>query len=309
MLLAPDAALEALSVALSDAADGRAELPERFAQSYAALAASEAGREKLLTVTRNLGENMHRRLMPSQARSLYGRPVMSVSRLETFAQCPYRHFIQYGLAPKEELTPGVDRAELGTLYHQAAEAFTREITAIEGFPDVDEATCDAVMQRASKPLIEAWCRSPLGESKRGAAIAHRIARTAKRAGRTILSQYAQSRFVPMQFEMVFGKGGAAPIVLELQDGMFVYLQGRIDRIDVLNEEEKRIRVIDYKSGVKKFDPTMVYFGIQLQLLLYLAAALEQLPGAKPAGFFYCRIADPTIKSESRIKDEYFAQRR
>ena len=81
------------------------------------------------------------------------------------------------------------------------------------------------------------------------------------------------------------------------------MQGRIDRIDVLDEETKCIRVIDYKSGNKKFDPTMAYFGIQLQLLIYLVAAMEQLPGMQPAGFFYCRIQDPMINSESRIKEE------
>lgn len=303
MLCAPDAALEALSVALSDAADGRGELEARYAQSYAAMEKSEAGREKLLRVTRRLGEGAEKRLFASQARTLYGRPVMSVSRLETYAQCPYRHFVQYGLAPKEETQPGVDRAELGTLYHAAADQFTQTITEMEGFPQISEAACDAAMEAAVAPLIEAWRKSPLGESARGAAIGARIAKTARRAGRNILSQFAQSRFVPMRSEMVFGQRGMAPIVLELADGSHVYLQGRIDRVDVLDDKEKCIRVIDYKSGAKKFDPTMAYFGIQLQLLLYLAAAVEQIPGARAGGFFYCRIADPTIRSESRIKEE------
>jgi len=164
-----------------------------------------------------------------------------------------------------------------------------------------------VMRQAVKPLIDGWRRSPLGESARGEAIARRIAKTARRAGRNILSQFAQSRFVPMYYEMAFGKNGIAPIMLELTDGTVVYLQGRIDRIDVLDEKEKCIRVIDYKSGAKKFDPTMAYFGIQLQLLLYLAAAVERIPGARAAGFFYCRIADPTIRSESRVKEEIEAQ--
>ena len=171
MLCAPDTAVEALSVALSDAADGKAELPEAYAKSYAALAESEEGQKKLLRITKRLSAGAEKKLLPSQARRLYGRPVMSVSRLETFAQCPYRHFVQYGLAPKEELKPGVDRAELGTLYHEAAERFTRAITAIEGFPMVDETACDAVMESAVRPLIDAWRKSPLGESARGAAIA------------------------------------------------------------------------------------------------------------------------------------------
>ena len=303
MLCAPEAALEALSVHLGAAADGREELGERYAQAYAALRRSSQGKARLLAVTQALGGEAERRLDGAKARALYGRPVMSVSRLETFAQCPYRHFVRYGLAPKEELRPGVDRSELGTLYHEATERFTRALTQTPGFPDVDEETCARLMSEASAPLIEMWRRSPLGESGRGAAIARRIAKTTDRAARNIARQFASSRFAPARFEMVFGKNGVAPLMLSLSDGSHVYLQGRIDRIDVLEGEPGHIRVIDYKSGTKKFDPTMVYYGIQLQLLLYMAAAMESMPGAQAGGFFYCRIADPTVKTESRIKEE------
>ena len=303
MICAPDAAMEALSVRLSRAADGRDTLDAPYAGAYAALSRDSRYRDALDAVTRGLCEDPARRLTGQKARTLYGRPTMSVSRLETLARCPYQHFVRYGLVPEREVQPGVDRAELGTLYHEAAEQFTRALTALPEFPQVDEATCDALMEQAVSPLIDAWRQSPLGESARGGAIAGRIRRTARRAGRSILSQYAQSRFQPMSFELVFGQNGVAPLTLELADGSRVYLQGRIDRVDVLEEGGTRIRVIDYKSGAKRFDPTMAYWGIQLQLLLYLASALEQIPGASPAGFFYCRIADPTVKSESRIRGE------
>ena len=303
MLCAPDAAMEALAVRLSRAADGKEEMDAPFMQAYAALARDESRGESLAAITRGLCEAPARSLTGQKARALYGRLTMSVSRLETLARCPYQHFVRYGLAPEREAQPGVDYAELGTLYHTAAEQFTRALTALPEFPQVDEATCDALMDKAVSPLIEVWRQSPLGESARGGAIAGRIRRTAKRAGRSILSQYAQSRFRPMSFELVFGQGGAAPLTLELADGSHVYLQGRIDRVDVLEEGGTRIRVIDYKSGAKRFDPTMAYWGIQLQLLIYLASALEQIPGASPAGFFYCRIADPTVRSESRIREE------
>lgn len=302
MLTAPGPALEALSVRLSDAADGQAELGEREQAAFAALRADDAGRQALLTVTRRLGEQPERRLSAQQARTLYGRPVMSVSRLETFAQCPYRHFVRYGLSPEEPVEPGVDRAELGTLYHQAAERFTRAAMAQPGFPALSPELCDALMAEAIAPLIERWRSSPLGQSARGKAVARRVEKTAKRTARNIVSQFAGIRFRPMQTELVFGQNGIAPLTLELADGSRVYLQGRIDRVDVL-DESGMIRVIDYKSGAKKLDPTMAYWGLQLQLLLYLAAALEELPGTEPAGFFYCRIADPTIKTESRIREE------
>ena len=303
MLTAPDSALEALAVHLSRAADGKEDLFGTYETVYAALREDGAQTEKLAAITRLLSEEPARALDAAQARSLYGRPVMSVSRLEMMAKCPYQHFVQYGLTPQRELEPGVDRAELGTLYHEAAEQFTRAVTALPGFPEVSAETCDALMDKATAPLIDVWRKSPLGESARGGAIAARIKKTARRAARIIIAQYQESRFSPMSFELSFGQGGVAPVILSLGDGTNVYLQGRIDRIDVLDAETRHIRIIDYKSGAKKFDPTMAYWGIQLQLLIYLAAALSRIDGAQPAGFFYCRIADPTVKTESRIKEE------
>ena len=301
MLCAETPALEALAVEISEAADGRHELSGEYAATAAAIALNAEGEERLLSVTRGLGDPPEKRMTGVLARTLYGRPVSSVSRLETFAQCPYKHFVRYGLVPKQEQRPGVDAAELGTLYHEAAERFTDAVTALPEFPEVSQEVCDRLMDEAVSPLIDAWRESPMGESKRGEAVAKRIRRTAKRTARNIISQYADSSFRPMQMEFVFGQNGISPIVLELADGSFAYLQGRIDRVDVMTGGG--LRVIDYKSGSRKFDPTLVYWGLQLQLLLYLAAALARVPGSHAAGFFYCRIADPTIKTESRIREE------
>lgn len=301
LLCAPSPALEALSVHLSDAADGKAPLGPAFAQAYAALRASEGTDSALDAALRGLAGPRKRRLTAADARRLYGRPVMSVSRLETFAQCPYRYFVRYGLAPQETPEPGPDRAELGTLYHEAAERFTRAAAALPAFPEIGAEACDALMDEALAPLLERWRASPMGQSARGEAFSRRIARTARRAGRSILSQFSGGAFRPLRAELAFGQNGIAPLELELADGSRVYLQGRIDRVDVLDGDT--IRVIDYKSGAKKFDPTMAYWGVQIQLLVYLAAALELLPGTRPGGFFYCRIADPTVKTESRIREE------
>lgn len=175
------------------------------------------------------------------------------------------------------------------------------VTELPEFPNISQEVCDKLMDEAVAPLIDEWRASPLGESKRGEAVARRIRRTAKRTARNIISQYADSSFKPMQMEFVFGQNGISPILLELADGTFVYLQGRIDRIDMT--ADGAVRIIDYKSGGKKFDPTLVYWGLQLQLLLYMAAAVARIPESRAAGFFYCRVADPTVKTEIRMKEE------
>ena len=80
------------------------------------------------------------------------------------------------------------------------------------------------------------------------------------------------------------------------------LKGRIDRIDYCeNEEEVFVKVVDYKSGNTKFDLAAFYYGLQLQLMVYLNAALELERRAKkektvtPAGIFYYHVEDPLLE--------------
>ena len=74
--------------------------------------------------------------------------------------------------------------------------------------------------------------------------------------------------------------------LRLSDGTRVSVRGRIDRIDRYDSGDgEYLRVIDYKSGTKTLDPARIHMGMQLQLLLYLEAALHEHGGALPAGAF------------------------
>ena len=78
--------------------------------------------------------------------------------------------------------------------------------------------------------------------------------------------------------------------------------GRIDRVDILEDDKKvYVRVIDYKTGNTSFDLVSLYHGLQLQLMIYLDAALtveqRKYPDrdVEPAGIFYYNIKDPMIK--------------
>ena len=57
------------------------------------------------------------------------------------------------------------------------------------------------------------------------------------------------------------------------------LNGTIDRLDIKKEikegqEKNYLRVLDYKTGNKKFDITLAYYGLQVQLLTYMLVALD-----------------------------------
>ena len=82
------------------------------------------------------------------------------------------------------------------------------------------------------------------------------------------------------------------------------LDGIIDRIDRYDGPDgSYIRVIDNKSSARELKPSQMWSGEQLQLMLYLKAALSGMPGTKPAGALYFRITDPENMDEDSTEDE------
>lgn len=69
----------------------------------------------------------------------------------------------------------------------------------------------------------------------------------------------------------------APLVIKLDDGTEVTVQGIIDRVDMFSADESDgknvayVRVVDYKSSVHSFDLNNAQNGINIQMLLYLFA--------------------------------------
>jgi ATP-dependent helicase/nuclease subunit B len=89
----------------------------------------------------------------------------------------------------------------------------------------------------------------------------------------------------------------------MADGAEVLLRGVIDRVDLYEGDGSvYLRVVDYKSGRKELDPTQIYWGLQLQLLMYLMAALSAKPGAEPAGAFYFHIDDPLVDLDEGLRE-------
>jgi ATP-dependent helicase/nuclease subunit B len=124
---------------------------------------------------------------------------------------------------------------------------------------------------------------------------NRIQRIMKRAVHTLRQQLKQGDFQPTQFEASF-----ADFVAD--DALS--LRGRIDRIDLCETEQKvYVKVVDYKSGQKRFDLTALYHGLQLQLAVYLDVAMEETKKSHPdkevvpAAALYYRVFDPLIEAK------------
>ena len=93
------------------------------------------------------------------------------------------------------------------------------------------------------------------------------------------------------------------------------LRGRIDRVDLCETDDKvYVKIIDYKTGNTSLDLVALYYGLQLQLAVYLDAAVEleqkKHPGkqVEPAGVFYYHIDDPMLDQAEDETDEAWGRR-
>ena len=246
------------------------------------------------------------------ARLLYGdRLVTSVSRLEAFLACPFRHFAGYALRLQERAEFTVSAPEFGLFYHAALSLFVRELGA-EGL-QWSTLTPDEAMQRMNSIIdrLAPRLQSEILLSSPEHRYLLRVIRRTLQSSLDYLGEHViHGEFRPVAVEVPFGEGtdGLPPVTVDLPGGEQVLLRGRIDRVDALEAPDGRwyVRVVDYKSSRRDLKLGEFYHGLALQLLLYLLAVVEGgeplLPGTRvPAGALYFPVYDPLERVPAPIK--------
>lgn len=234
------------------------------------------------------------------AKAVYGeQPVYSVTRLERYAACAYAHFLQYGLCLKEREIYEFAAVDMGNLLHRAVELFALKIE--QGSYDwfgISEADRECLAEACVEEVITDYRNTLLYDSARNEYMISRLQRLVKRAVWAMTKQIRKGLFTPERLESSF----------ELKEENLV-LKGRIDRIDTFKEDDRvYIRVLDYKSGAASFDLTALYNGIQMQLAVYLHAAMnlekKEYGDRKiiPAGLFYFPMKDPMITCDTQVEE-------
>lgn len=247
------------------------------------------------------------------ARALYGRNLEnSVSRLETYAACAYHHFLKYGLSLKERREFGFEAVDLGNVFHGVLDEFSRRLESSEydwfNFPE--EFGTKNISEAMDRVAAEYGAGILYSSARQEYAIT-RMKRILNRTVRTLQSQLQKGRFEPKGHEISFQYVQdieAVDISLSREEKM--RLQGRIDRVDVYEDDEHvYVKVIDYKSGNQQFELAALYYGLQLQLVVYMNAALE-LEAKKhpdkeivPAALLYYHVDDPVAETTGEVSEE------
>lgn len=213
-----------------------------------------------------------------------GFPV-SPSQLEKLADCPFAYFVRYVLGVKQpdDIDPDrgawLDRMQRGSLLHDIFFSFMKGLRDRGESADEKKhlpALLDAAAEVIGRHREETPPPSPSVFEREKAELLE--------ACGIFLGAEARrtERVEPLLFEVVFGRleegdeGIGHPVRIDVQGKKSFPLQGRIDRIDRL--EDGTYRVVDYKTGrTGKYEKVRSFGGgTCLQPALYSLAAAELL---------------------------------
>lgn len=227
------------------------------------------------------------------ARRLYGEHFEdSITRMERFSACAFAHFLTYGLELKERQEYEFQAADLGNVCHSALERFSEKIDRA-GFSWVGLSEEDRAVyiEQSVEEAITDYGNSVLYSSARNEYMIVRMKQMLRRTVWALTKQLEAGDFVPSACE-------------------FRFRNGKIDRIDTcVDQDQVYVKVMDYKTGRKAFDVVALYHGLQLQLMVYMDAAVRAEERKHPehevipAGVFYYRIQDPLVEKKEKEEIE------
>ncbi|MBO4835070.1 MAG: exodeoxyribonuclease V subunit gamma, partial [Lachnospiraceae bacterium] len=236
-------------------------------------------------------------LDPQVALDLYGEVLKgSVSRFENFNECAYKHFLNYGLRIDERPEYRIDATDLGSLYHDALDLYSKQLNE-EGFrfSDVSDTDSERIANESVDKALQNMEKDVLQSTKRLEFLTDRVRQVTLKTTDVLREQVRAGLFEPEKFEFFFEEDAD-------ENTRFL---GKIDRVDIYDADDVFVKIIDYKSGKKEFKAKDIYSGLQLQLVAYMKAAIEQVKkehpdkNVKPGGVYYYLIQDNYLAEDKQ----------
>lgn len=237
---------------------------------------------------------------------LSGKTVkVSATRIQDYYECKFRHFCKYGLGlyplKKRELSNAVS----GTIIHYCLENVVR--TYGRELVNMDRAALEDVISELINGFVEEQLGGFEGKSEIFKNSIKKLSPKISGVLLRIAEEMKYCQFVPSDFELSIGPDGeVVPKKIISDGGKEITVLGSVDRTDTCEiDGRKYVRVIDYKSGKKKeFSLSNVYYGLNIQLLLYLfiiTSGEGKYSGYIPAGALYYSSREPKKKASDKTR--------
>lgn len=222
----------------------------------------------------------------------------STSQFERYAACAFSYFSQYGLRLEERAEHKVEFFDIGNIVHEALQLYTdRLLKAGKQWWELTEEEQHLQADECLDEVVKKYKNSLMYETERDTYMVTRLRKLLVRTVWAVTEQMKLGSFETVESEFVFD-------ILEdnKQDREnIMHLIGRIDRIDTYKDDKcAYVKIVDYKTGKKDLSLSDLYYGLQMQLVIYLKAGMDAADEAKlviPAGVLYYNISDPVIEGK------------
>ena len=303
---APSPALELAANALRGGGEAEAAAAAFFAET-------EPQRMETLKAASEMNRGS---LSKASVRALYGDKLrLSASRIDKFASCRFAYFMQYGLKARTREPAGFNPPEYGTFVHYILENVAREVMGLGGFKSVDDKTVGELTDKYIAEYVHEKLNDFKEKTPRFEYLFRRLKKTVHQVICDMANELRLSDFEPLSLELDFGKSEVLPPMTIGEGEEKLTLTGIADRVDGwVHDGKLYLRVVDYKTGRKKFSLGDVMRGLNLQMLLYLFSLGENgelLYGKEivPAGVLYIPARDAVLSETTDLSDAEIEKKR
>lgn len=205
------------------------------------------------------------------ATSLFGENMyLSASRLEDFFNCRFRYFCKFGLMAKPRERAEMNAMKTGVVIHYVLEKIISEIGSSK-LGKMSKAEIHIAVDKYLREYLDNEMGNTDEFTSRFRYQFMRLSKMLNSVACRLADEFSQSKFEAKAFELkIDNDSDVKPKIISLEDGGSVSIRGAIDRVDTFEENgQKYIRVVDYKSGNKKFKLSDILYGLNLQMFVYL----------------------------------------
>ncbi|MBE6852044.1 MAG: hypothetical protein E7505_01020 [Ruminococcus sp.] len=223
---------------------------------------------------------------------LFGNKLaVSATSFEEYNLCHFKYYCRYALRIAARGQKEINTLELGKLVHMCLEHIFSGCASKSDFLSLTDEQITEDIKKFSKLYKEKNLGGEFGKNTRLNKRFERLTEDALMLINHLKEELRGSEFVPARYEFeISEKNGVKPVTLTTKEGVEIVLNGKIDRIDIFEDAGERfVRIVDYKTGVKKFNLDHILFGIDMQMLLYLFSITGSdgpFGSSVPAGVLY-----------------------
>lgn len=271
---------------------------------------NDAYKSRIKAVERLVSDSQLMLADPTLAQKIYGNNMyLSASRIENYYNCAFSYFCKFGLNARPRVKAEMDPMQTGTVIHYVLEQIIKE-NGSKGLSAMSVPQLKVAINKHLQDFLE----TKMGNSQQFTArFRYQFMRLSKMLLSVVIrlsQEFAQCDFEPKAFELKIGdESGVDAKVIQLENGCKITIHGAVDRVDVYEENDtKYIRVVDYKSGTKKFCLSDIMYGLNLQMLIYLYTICDSKSefAGVPSGVLYMHSSRSVLnldRSMSKLDSE------